>query len=660
MAGEHDLWKIQPEDLFRMQFLQDARLSADGRQFVYSLSHVDTALDEEFITLWLGSIDNGTTRRLTSGKARDSHPAWSPDGRQIAFFSNRSGTRQLYILPIDGGEARQITSLPQGLGRGPVWSPDGQWIAFSARATADPIYPTKPYRVTRKIYRLDGLGYLHTGVHDVFIVPAEGGEVRNLTRDENHNCRYTAPVWSPDSREILFTSTFFPDEYRFFPALRAVNLNGEVRDIVRDWGYAAYSAVWTPDAKRVVFVGNPAGSPFGKQNHVWVVDSQGGTPECRTIGITAAVEGALQGDMPITARDRQIMVLDDDGQNAFVYVQDGGTIEIYKVALNGEIAYAPIMSGNRACYPSGQHKGRLLVTTTHFNNPPNLAVIDTDGMNERPLTDFNGELLKNFAMPEIESLSFKSEDGSLIEGWLMKPPGLNAPYPTLLNIHGGPHHGYGSIFHFDCQMLTGAGYAVLLVNYRGSTGYGDDFSTAIDGHLGELEYADLMAGIDHVIACGLADPDRLGVCGLSYGGFMSCWIVGHTHRFKAAVAENPLTSRISWYGVSDMALSHPESMGGHLWNVPDAYWKASPTSYASKCKTPTLLIQGELDLRTPPEQSEQFYTILKANDCIVEMLRLPGSSHSGSSGGPLEIRRAQNEALLDWMNRYVLDPVGMS
>lgn len=649
---------IQPEDMFRFRFLQDARLSPDGKWVVYCISNVDQALDEEYLSLHLLSTETGETRALSAPKSRDSHPYWSPDGQRIVFVSSRSGTRQLYTMAADGGDVRQLTNLPQGVGLGPAWSPDGRYITFSARANNEPVYPTKPYRVTRKIYRLDGMGYLHNAVHDIFIVPAAGGEPRNLTNDENHNCRYTAPVWSPDSREILFTSTFFPDEYRFFPAVRAVNLDGEVRDVARDWGYAAYSAVWTPDGERIAFVGNVAGSSFGAQNHLWVVDSRGGTPECRTTGITAAVEGALQGDAPIVARDRVVLQMDESGDYAYVYVQDGGECQVYRIALAGEIAYEPIMTGARACYPTGVHDGRLLVTSSRFNDPSNLYLIDTDGANERQLTDFNRALLDTFALPQVEHLRFSSADGTPLEGWLIKPPSGEAPYPTILYMHGGPHHGWGNVFSFDFQMLAGAGFAVLLVNYRGSTGYGDAFSTSIDGHLCEFEYADNMAGVDNVIERGLSDPDRLGICGLSYGGYLSCYAVGQTHRFKAAVPENPLTSRISWYGVSDMALSHLESLGGHWHEVPDAYWRASPVVYAHHCTTPTLLIQGEADLRCPPEQSEQFYTVLRSHGCIVEMLRIPGGSHSSGGSGSLEMRRAQNEGLLDWMNRYVLGTSG--
>jgi dipeptidyl aminopeptidase/acylaminoacyl peptidase len=211
------------------------------------------------------------------------------------------------------------------------------------------------------------------------------------------------------------------------------------------------------------------------------------------------------------------------------------------------------------------------------------------------------------------------------------------------------------MFHFDTQMLCGAGYAVLLINHRASTGYGDAFSTAIKGDWGNLDYHDLMAGVDHVVARGLADPDRLGVCGLSGGGNLTCWIVGHTDRFKAAVPMNPVTNWISFYGVSDIGVWFAvEQMGGHPHEIPEVYVKCSPITYAHRCKTPTLMIQGEHDWRCPAEQSEQFYTVLKANGCPVEMLRFPKAAHAAALIGDPINRRVHNEALLDWMNRYVL------
>ncbi|MBZ0277566.1 MAG: prolyl oligopeptidase family serine peptidase, partial [Anaerolineae bacterium] len=222
-------------------------------------------------------------------------------------------------------------------------------------------------------------------------------------------------------------------------------------------------------------------------------------------------------------------------------------------------------------------------------------------------------------------------------------------------IHGGPHSAYGHMYSFDFQMLNGAGYGVLIVNHRASMGYGDAFSTAIRGDWGNLDYHDLMTGVDTAIAQGLADADKLGVCGISGGGNLSCWIVGQTQRFKAAIPENPVTNWLSMYGVSDLGVwISVEELGGHPHEVPERYVKCSPITYAHRCTTPTLLVQGEHDFRCPAEQSEQFYTVLRANGCPVEMLRLPNSPHAGSIGGPPPLRRAQNEAMLEWFNRYIL------
>ena len=236
----------------------------------------------------------------------------------------------------------------------------------------------------------------------------------------------------------------------------------------------------------------------------------------------------------------------------------------------------------------------------------------------------------------------------------MLPNHGDPPYPTVLYIHGGPHWWYGNTYGTDFQMLAGAGYAVLFVNPRGSTGYGDDFATALSGKWGILDHKDILSGVDHIIEKGFADPDRLGVFGLSYGGFMTTFLIGQTHRFKAAVAENPVIDLVSEYGTSDMCIWGAESLfGGKPHEVPEVYRRCSPITYAHRCKTPTLLIQCLDDYRCPAGQSEQFYAHLKANGCHVEMIRIPGMSHTGSIDGPIYVQKAQNEALVEWMDSYV-------
>jgi dipeptidyl aminopeptidase/acylaminoacyl peptidase len=325
------------------------------------------------------------------------------------------------------------------------------------------------------------------------------------------------------------------------------------------------------------------------------------------------------------------------------------------VALSGAEQYAPVISGERAALPIDLKESSLLFATSTLTSPWDLYVLDTGGKTEKQLTHLNADLLEEFNLPSVEHLLFTAVDGAPVEGWFLKPVEGTPPYPTILYIHGGPHSGWGNIFSFDFQMLCGAGYAVLAVNQRGSTGYGNEFASKIIGDWGNLDYKDLMSGVDCAVERGLADPDRLGVCGISGGGNLSCWIVGQTHRFKAAVPENPVTSWVSMYGNGDLSgWFAPVELGGKPHEIPDVYARCSPITYAHNCTTPTLLLQGECDYRCPVEQSEQFYTVLKANGCTVEMVRFPGSSHAGSIVGPIPVRKAQNEALLDWMNRYVL------
>jgi dipeptidyl aminopeptidase/acylaminoacyl peptidase len=665
--GEKTLHTIEPDDLFRLKLLQEARLAPDGKTLVYAVSHVEKDLesagkngkeeeieDKEYVVLWLLSLETGESRQLTAGLACDSNPHWSPDGKQIAFLSTREEKPQIYIIPVDGGEARALTSMKQGVGGGPVWSPDGKYIAFTASPVTDPPELDKPYRVSRHIYRFDMMGYLDNAVQDIFVIPVEGGEPRRLTDDAWQN---GMPQWSPDGQEILFSAAMAPDSHSaFLGRLRAVTLKGELREITDDWG-AVLSAAWSPDGERIVFSGIPHGRPIGSKSDLWVVGKQGGQPECRTTGFKLEVGGGLESGMPALQGVQVPRILvTEDGRAAYIQVQDGGTVSIYRIALTGPESWVPVVMGERSSLPLDADEEHLLFAVSELDNPADLFIADMDGGDERQLTYLNADMLAEKDLPAAERLSFVSTDGVQVEGWILKPSTGEPPYPTILYIHGGPHSGFGHIFSFDFQMLAGAGYAVLFVNQRGSTGYGDEFATQIIGDWGNLDYEDLITGVDFAIKRGIADPERLGCCGLSGGGNLSCWIVGQTDRFKAAVPENPLTNWTSFYGVSDIGPWFAvEELGGPPHEIPDVYQRCSPITHAHRCKTPTLLVQGEADYRCPAEQSEQFYTVLKANGCIVEMLRLPASSHGGSIVGEPILRRVQNRALLDWMNKYVLD-----
>lgn len=650
MMSENQKRLVEPMDLFRLNFIAQAQVSPSGKTAVYALQTTDPVKEEDYSSLWLLNLESGEAHPLTSGAYRDSAASFSPDGASIAFLSNRAGAPQIFIIPAQGGEPRQLTSLKQPVGGAPVWSPDGQTIAFTAASVEERPDPNKPYRVTRTVYRYNSFGYLDAAVQGIFLVPSSGGEPRRLTDDR---CSYMGLAWSPNGQELLCLQFMRPDTHLVVhPVLKRLNLEGKMTDVVGDWG-VVFAAAWLPDGEGIAFVGQPWGRHPGCKFDLWVTNRQGKTPECRTAGLAVGVRAELMADF--YDLHGPMIFLSPGGKEAYCMALERGSIRICRCALAGEEHWQMLAGGERTYQLVGVSSQGLCYGVSDLQKPYDLFTSALDGSREKQVTAVNQEILSTWLQPKVEHLVFESVGGVSVEGWMLLPPQGQAPYPTILYNHGGPHLAFGYIYSFDFHMLAAAGYAVLFINYRGSTGYGDDFVTAILEDLGNLDYQDLMTGLDIVITRGIADPDRLGCCGLSYGGYLSCWIVGHTDRFKAAVPENPVTNWLSMYGTSDSGRWFAEAeMGDAPYDVPEVYARCSPITYAHRCTTPTLLIQGEADYRCPAEQSEQFYTVLKANGCVVEMLRLPNSSHMGTIYGPPVLRKAQNDALLEWMNRYVL------
>ncbi len=645
---------IQKEDLFNLRFLNGGALSPDGSRVAYCVNKVDAEADKEFSAIHLLEIATGETRQMTSGKTLDRGMRWSPDGRSLAFVSDRGGQAQLYLLPVDGGEARQLTDFKRGIGESVAFSPDGDRIAFSAVDDADaPDLSAEPYRLDRTVYRFDGIGYLDDAVQDIYALELASGEITRLTDDRGNNSN---PRWRHDGSAILFDANMRVDASRAMtPDLKLVDLAGRQSTLLEDWA-SVEKASFTPDGGRVVFMGRPDdGKPIGTKSDLYALDIATGAIDCRTEGLDVGVGGYLIMDMPILGLKACPALVSDDGESAFAMVQRGGSDHIYRIALSGPEDCRQVTEGDCAVFPLDRRGSKLLYARTDLNSPPDLFLVELGDGSSRQLTQLNAEALDGVALPENERLLWQSVDGVEVEGWYMKPPNGEAPYPTILYIHGGPNAAYGYGFQFDFQMLAGAGYGVLFLNHRASTGYGDSFSTAIVGDWGNLDYQDLMSGVDCAIARGLADGERLGVCGTSGGGNLSCWIIGQTDRFKAAIPHNPVANWRSFYGTSDIGIWFSvEQLGGHPHEIPEVYDRCSPITYAHRCVTPTLLVQCEIDWRCPAEQSEQFYTVLKANGCVVEMLRQPGGFHGGSTTGAVTLRRAHNDAMLDWFGRYVL------
>lgn len=641
---------FEVDDYYHLKYIEDLDVSPDGSQIAYVLKSFVSTKDEDFhhkerMNIWLYSIVDGSYRQITYGDT-DLNPSWSPDGASIIFSSKRGEISQLYNLPMDGGEAKQITKFVQGVATKAQWSSDTRKILFSAGPAITPKQmkkdSNKPYRITRELYRLDATGLVDNFINDIYSYDFESDETKQLTDDTLHN---TEPRWSPDNNKILYISSMAPDVTDAFFGTMKIIEDEKITEIIPEM-YAT-TACWYDDA--IVFIGQERkNSIILKQNvYIYDFDSLDNRTEDFRFGV-----GLFHDDLPSSIFDFAKIGIQSD--HAYVNIQDGGKNVIYRIVLKGDENCTETVGGDRLNFIYNISGSQLIFVSSNPINPTDIYSYDLEAETERQLTKINQKFLSSKSLATMELLKFIGNDGVVVEGWLLKPNKGGKPYPTLLHIHGGPQAAWGYLFQIDAQLLCGQGYAVLLINPRGSTGYGDEFSSKIVGDWGNHDYGDLMAGIDYVIDLGLSDPDRLGCFGLSGGGNLSCWIVGNTDRFKAAIPQNPVTNFQSFYGVSDVGRAFCiHELGGLPHEIPEIYKKCSPITYAHNCKTPTLLIQHDMDYRCPPEQSEQFYAVLRDVGCEVEMLRMPGSSHGGDTIGPLVVRETQNRALIDWFKKYI-------
>jgi dipeptidyl aminopeptidase/acylaminoacyl peptidase len=382
------------------------------------------------------------------------------------------------------------------------------------------------------------------------VVDVADGEPQRLTHDAALNFE---PVWTSDGMSIAYLAPHDPDAAPMTMHLRLVGLDGGVDELAHAGLVSGHAAC--PDGRIAYLIGYEPGQLPGAKAELCVADPSTGAHDRRTTGLDAGVGGIFQPDMPAVQMSMGRLVVSHDGAHAYTMVQRGGEGAIVKVALSGPESYEPVVEGERVCAPACLRGDTLLFAGFGMTEPGDLYTFDVASGREKRLTELNAELLAELGLPSARRLEFVSRDGVTVEGWFLPPPdGGDEPYPTLLGIHGGPHTGWGHTFNFDFLMLSGAGFGVLFVNQRGSTGYGDDFATAVNNDYGNLDYTDLMRGVDHAVELGLADPDRLGVFGISCGGFLTGWIIGHTDRFKAACPENPFFNWFSMYGTSDTGL----------------------------------------------------------------------------------------------------------
>ena len=641
---------MRPQDVFKLTGVSDPRVSSDGSAIAYVIWRADHDSNSYPSAIWIR--DGEGDRQLTDGTKTDSQPRWSPDGTRIAFASNRGGDdekSQLYVVDVTGGEPMKLTSLKESVSS-IGWSPDGSTIVFCAREP-DAAYDEEddrarsPRRFTRLRYRLDDEGWTLDRPQHIFVVAADGsGEARAITKGDSDDDQ---PVWSPDGTRIAFGGTRLED-WDIDPVQDICVVDregGEVSVLTpSDGWYQAPS--WSPDGGRIAYQVTPGRFDEPRHAQVGVLDIVSGESEILTSDLDRNCAPYPLIREPLW-----------DGDDIVFALEDRGNTPIYRVAADGASAPVAIVEGELNVTGYDAAGGRVVYTATDLVTLPELHE------NGERLTSVTRTFTDDVGAIPAERYEATSADGTPVEAWVLKPEGFEAGkrYPVLLNIHGGPFTQYGNRFFDEFQVFARAGYVVLFSNPRGSSGYSEAAARAIRGPLndqgpgwGTVDYEDLMAVVDTALErYDFCDPDRLGVLGGSYGGYMTTWITGHTDRFKAACSERAVNNWHSMHGSSDLGWIFKGYFGAYAFEegATEVYLKHSPITYVNDIHTPMLILHSESDLRCPIEQAEQLFTSLRLLERDVEFVRFPAEGHELSRSGSPRHRSQRFEIIVDWFDR---------
>jgi dipeptidyl aminopeptidase/acylaminoacyl peptidase len=635
---------FKPEDLLGFKVVGDIDISPDGRWVVYELQEIDKEGDTTVSDLWIVSTDGGEPRRLTFGPKTNSKPRFSPDGSRIAFLSSRSGLpSQLYILRVDGGEAKQLTTRKGGAGQA-VFSPDGSTILFSAVIEPEEP-PDAPRVVTRTMYKVDGSGFILNSPTHLFVVPAEGGETKQLTTGEANE---SSPAWSRDGKRIVFSRsrTGRSDAHRL--DLWTMDAGGEgLRQVTRDCAIAMAPS-FSPDGRRIAFYGSRREGDSREQ--LWTVSAEGGDERLLTS------EDVEISSFPLGKTGPPIWS-EDGSEIAVVLARESVSLVARVSTETGEVRDAVADERQLTMLAAAPRARTIAYLWSDLRLCGNLGAARWDGSGQKQLVNMNEAWAKGRSWPEAALREFKSASGERNQGILFYPPGRERRgLPLLVDVHGGPHTyvDFGFPYHPYWYVLLSRGWAVLSLNPVGSAAFGREHADKLRGRWGERDLPEHLAAVDELVKEGIVDGDRVAIAGKSYGGYMTAWAIGKSKRFRAAVCSAPVTNLESHFGTSDSGYYvDPYDMGGDITEARERYHALSPIRYAGDSTTPTLILQGEEDQRCPVGQAEElFAALIKAGKAPVELVRYPGGTHQLASTGKPSHRVDYHRRIVDWLETF--------
>ncbi len=645
-------------DIFKLQYATDPQISPEGNQVVYRRTGFDIMKDKSAGNLWILNADGSSHRKLTSRESNESQPRWSPTGDRIAFVSTTNEGAEIYMYWTKTGQFARLSQLdrsPSSLS----WSPDGKSLAFTMLVPQKPPViaklPAKPKgakwaekpRITDRLkHEADGRGYLEPGFTHLFVISAEGGATRQIT-EGNFNHRGNLS-WSPNAKHIIFSTNRNEDwEYNFVNSevYQVEVATGTIKALTERKG-PDYAPVFSPDGSKIAFISFEDKVQTYQLRQLYIMNKDGSNKKA----ITTSLDRSVSNPQWDAKGAGLYFTYDDKGNTKIGYVTLGGKITKLADNLGGTSIGRPYGGGSYSL----SNNGNIAYTHSRPDYPADIALLKPKEKTPKLLTRLNNHWLAYRELGVVEEVWYKSSvDGRDIQGWIVKPPKYNPTkkYPLLVENHGGPVSNYGDRFSAEIQLYAAAGYLVFYPNPRGSTSYGEEFANLLYNNYPGEDYNDVMDGVDHLIKKGLTDENELYVTGGSAGGIMTAWMIGKNNRFKAAVVAKPVMNWISKTLVADNYYGYANyRYPGQPWENMETYWKFSPISLVGNIQTPTMVMVGMNDLRTPPSEAKQLYHALKIRKIETVLVEIPGASH-GIARRPSQLITKVAHTLA-WFEKY--------